>query len=147
MGRVRRPEYEVIALNIKTIYKAWKLTEETFGKLLGVSRSTVSNWTTAYSLPAFHEMRALERLSGFSEVELRSDFVNRNAIPKQPLQTIEIGGPRALAEPSEPYGGEKSVPLLAAPGLEARLERIEAAQREQQKLLLEILRKLETSAK
>ena len=146
MGRVRRPEYEVFALNIKTIYKAWKLTEETLGELLGVSRSTVSNWTTAYSLPAFHEMRAIERFSGFSEVELRSDFVNRNAIPKQPLQTIEIG-PRALAEPSPSYGGgvgEKSVPLLAAPGLEARLERIEAAQREQQRLLLEILRKLET---
>ena len=62
MGRVRRPEYEVFALNIKTIYKAWKLTEETLGELLGVSRSTVSNWTTAYSLPAFHEMRAM--LSG-----------------------------------------------------------------------------------
>jgi len=137
MGRIRRAEYEVFALNIKTIYKAWKLTEGKFGALLGVSRSTVSNWTTAYSIPAFHEMRLIERLTGLTQNDLMSNLIERAGFPKQPYETLEISPkPRLLSEPLVAYGdGPEKRPLVETPGLEARLERIE-------RLLLQVLERL-----
>jgi len=142
--RKKRPELAILAQNLRAMCSAWDITEKQLGELAGANRAVVSNWRNQHNPPNRLQMRRIELACGFDEWALRERLFSPNEFPKQPLQTIEIGRPRALAEPSEPYGCEKSVPLLAAPGLEARLERIEAAQREQQKLLLEILRKLET---
>ena len=142
--RNKRPELAILAHNLRAMCAAWDITEKQLGELAGANRAVVSNWRNQHNPPNRLQMRRIELACGFDEWALRERLFSPNEFPKQPLQTIEIGGARALAEPSEPYGREKSVPLLAAPGLEARLERIEAAQREQQGLLLEILRKLET---
>jgi hypothetical protein len=144
--RNKRPELAILAHNLRAMCAAWDITEKQLGELAGANRAVVSNWRNQHNPPNRLQMRRIELACGFDEWALRERLFSPNEFPKQPLQTIEIG-PRALAEPSPSYGGgaaEKSVPLLAAPGLEARLERIEAAQREQQGLLLEILRKLET---
>lgn len=145
--RKKRPELAILAQNLRAMCSAWDITEKQLGELAGANRAVVSNWRNQHNPPNRLQMRRIELACGFDEWALRERLFLPNEFPKQPLQTIEIGGPRVLAEPSPSYGGgvgEKSVPLLAAPGLEARLERIEAAQREQQRLLLEILRKLET---
>ncbi len=145
--RKKRPELAILAQNLRAMCSAWDITEKQLGELAGANRAVVSNWRNQHNPPNRLQMRRIELACGFDEWALRERLFSPNEFPKQPLQTIEIGRPRALAEPSEPYGGvagEKSVPLLAAPGLEAWMKQIEAAQNEHKKLLLEILCKLET---
>ena len=124
MAKSRRlPLLEPLAQNLKTLKKAWGMTDNRMANVLGISTAVWTKLSNAYRDMDYTETMTVVRATGIPADRLRSAPLEVSDFPPAPL----TAQPMQVAEDAAPY--LKSRPLLDAGGLERELADIKAVLR------------------
>lgn len=78
----------MISKNINTIRKRWKMSQQSLGELLGVSRNVVVNWERGHSAPGLAPLAFLAGLCGLPAEAILHDELDPNTLPIAPLPDL-----------------------------------------------------------
>jgi len=76
--------------NIGTIRRRWKMSQDEFGALVGVSRNVVMNWERGRSAPGLPVLSILADLCGLAVDALSTRALDTEEIPGMPLSKHNI---------------------------------------------------------
>lgn len=82
-------EYMGFAENLKMFRKAFKLSQEKFAKLIGISRGQVANYETNVSEP---NLTTIQKIADFFHVPIESMLEKRSSFLERPVGTFFVKG-------------------------------------------------------